>query len=631
MEKTSLKILISSFIIGIVILSVALFTNQTSDIALNQNQAASVQLAQEEAPGGGVETNNPNAATVGGNEETNSDLTYEPISGIDFEEIKSSGGDDGTFIGFLRMIFNWSIAIIIALSTIYTVFGAVQYMTTDAISGKDEGKKRMQAAIGGLILALISWLILFSINQNILSTNFLLRLQGVEVQNNNSGGGVTTESTNPGGGVTTGNSGSTAPTVTQQEGEDALAGNNVTVKNGARVDGMTETAIDVAGEVGLVIGTSDAPLVLSSGTDSITIANQSNPGNVFEFDYEDNEETKDELDAYFSNIAGQESVDSVTKYLPYTTIIGGQEVDVVLTDTGWTVEVWEDELQQNNSGNDTGDNTNTGGNYTFTGFENTGGNQQTGSNNTRGNQNNFQPTNTGGGELITVGNILDWLQQNNGGSFNNTNTGNDNNYDAGGGFNFNNFTTLDPRYENDAVFQNQAWNNVFFPNSSGVDLRNMSTELSDLILEVRGFCCDRVVDIKDSDGSVLYQTYNSSLNISSINISNSTFLLEESIVEPVNHSRVRTWEDIDYNILRNLYPSQTLLDITEYLDCVENSNRTYCRRPSNFRNIEDRYRDASRKGIDSRDILNGVEYLGRSGDVNFKATRINVNSWLLGI
>ena len=65
---------------------------------------------------------------------------------------------------FLSKIFNFGIAIAVALSVVVISIGGIQYMTTDSWNKKEEGKERIRNALMGLGLALISWLILFTIN-----------------------------------------------------------------------------------------------------------------------------------------------------------------------------------------------------------------------------------------------------------------------------------------------------------------------------------------------------------------------------------------------------------------------------------------------------------------------------------
>jgi hypothetical protein len=80
--------------------------------------------------------------------------------------------DDGDFDSIdkvLSKIFQWGIVTALVLAVLFIFLGSIQYMTTDAVFDKKEGITKIQSAIGGLILALVSWLILNTINENILS------------------------------------------------------------------------------------------------------------------------------------------------------------------------------------------------------------------------------------------------------------------------------------------------------------------------------------------------------------------------------------------------------------------------------------------------------------------------------
>ena len=66
-----------------------------------------------------------------------------------------------TYVG---QMFNLLIAIAVALAVIMIIIGGFEYMTTDSWGGKDEGKKKIKDAFVGLGLALISYLILYTIN-----------------------------------------------------------------------------------------------------------------------------------------------------------------------------------------------------------------------------------------------------------------------------------------------------------------------------------------------------------------------------------------------------------------------------------------------------------------------------------
>ncbi len=89
-----------------------------------------------------------------------------------------NGGSDITQIdlndlpGYIKTIFKIIMGIIGILAVIMIILGGVQYMSTDAVSGKEGGKETVTRAVGGLILALGAYLILNTINPHLLDINF---------------------------------------------------------------------------------------------------------------------------------------------------------------------------------------------------------------------------------------------------------------------------------------------------------------------------------------------------------------------------------------------------------------------------------------------------------------------------
>ncbi len=65
---------------------------------------------------------------------------------------------------YIPGIFNLAIGIAGVLAVLMIVIGGVEYMTTDAIGGKTEGKERINNALWGLLLVLVSWILLHTIN-----------------------------------------------------------------------------------------------------------------------------------------------------------------------------------------------------------------------------------------------------------------------------------------------------------------------------------------------------------------------------------------------------------------------------------------------------------------------------------
>ena len=91
--------------------------------------------------------------------------TYTPLESIPGTGISSTSPMTFTNLGaFFGQIFNYGIAVAAVLALIMIIAGGIQYMTTDSWNKKEEGKERIRNALYGLGLALVSWLILYTIN-----------------------------------------------------------------------------------------------------------------------------------------------------------------------------------------------------------------------------------------------------------------------------------------------------------------------------------------------------------------------------------------------------------------------------------------------------------------------------------
>ena len=101
---------------------------------------------------------------------------------------------------YLQTVFNYVIGISIFLATVVVVYGGFLYATTDAISTKQEGKKIIQDAFIGLGLALSSWLILYTINPDLLK--FDLSIERASLPTGTDGGTGSLVAIQSGGGMT---------------------------------------------------------------------------------------------------------------------------------------------------------------------------------------------------------------------------------------------------------------------------------------------------------------------------------------------------------------------------------------------------------------------------------------------
>lgn len=110
------------------------------------------------------------AQIPGGSGETEGFATYEPLAPL---PIGPGGSNEmpTQLATYLPAMFQFLIGIAGVLAVIMIVIGGIQYMSTDAIYGKTAGKEKITQALGGLLLAMVSWLILYTVNPNILNTN----------------------------------------------------------------------------------------------------------------------------------------------------------------------------------------------------------------------------------------------------------------------------------------------------------------------------------------------------------------------------------------------------------------------------------------------------------------------------
>lgn len=86
-------------------------------------------------------------------------------------------GKETTAIDYIPGIVKLLIGVATALAVLQIIIGGIQYMTTDAFSGKSSAKDTIQNAIIGLFLAMGAYLILYTINPRLVQFNLQLDKQ----------------------------------------------------------------------------------------------------------------------------------------------------------------------------------------------------------------------------------------------------------------------------------------------------------------------------------------------------------------------------------------------------------------------------------------------------------------------
>jgi hypothetical protein len=72
---------------------------------------------------------------------------------------------------YLNNMFRLGIGVAIGLAVIMIIWGGVQLVSTDSITGQLQGRDKITSALWGLVLALAAWVILQTINPQLLNTN----------------------------------------------------------------------------------------------------------------------------------------------------------------------------------------------------------------------------------------------------------------------------------------------------------------------------------------------------------------------------------------------------------------------------------------------------------------------------
>lgn len=99
-------------------------------------------------------------------------IVYCPLAFITGIMDKNFVVNNETLLAYLNALVKALIQVAGGLAVIIIIYGGIKYMSTDAILGKEEGKAMITNALLGLALALMSYLILLTINPALVSGSF---------------------------------------------------------------------------------------------------------------------------------------------------------------------------------------------------------------------------------------------------------------------------------------------------------------------------------------------------------------------------------------------------------------------------------------------------------------------------
>ena len=107
--------------------------------------------------------------------------TYVPLQkiGDKVTDITFDGKGD-TFSKYINDMYKLLVGVAGVLAVLMIMWGGIEYMSTDAIGGKEEAKGRINNALLGLMLALGSFLILKTVNSSFLKTNLNVDVANTE-------------------------------------------------------------------------------------------------------------------------------------------------------------------------------------------------------------------------------------------------------------------------------------------------------------------------------------------------------------------------------------------------------------------------------------------------------------------
>lgn len=108
-----------------------------------------------------------------------------PIPGV------GGAGDtvpSGDFAGYAQGLITFIIGFSAVLAVLWFMFGGFLYMTGEAISSKSQGREYMLNAVYGLVLLLASYLILYTINPQLVNLNLEIDSIGAPAGGGNGGG-----------------------------------------------------------------------------------------------------------------------------------------------------------------------------------------------------------------------------------------------------------------------------------------------------------------------------------------------------------------------------------------------------------------------------------------------------------
>jgi len=96
-------------------------------------------------------------------------IQYQPLEPLPGAEDSETVSDLPTY---LANMFKLAIGLAALFAVVMITIGGIEYMMSESLGGKADGKERITNAIIGLLLAVSAWLILYTVNPKTIEFNF---------------------------------------------------------------------------------------------------------------------------------------------------------------------------------------------------------------------------------------------------------------------------------------------------------------------------------------------------------------------------------------------------------------------------------------------------------------------------
>ncbi len=192
---------------------------------------------------------------------------------------------------YLPGLFKLAVGLSAAFAVFMIVIGGFQYMSTDALQGKEEGKARIWNSVKGLVLVIGAWLILYTINPGLLELRLSIETIEIKGPPSVSGGGVLGA-----GGTTPGRAMTPEQVIASNAVREALESVGIYTYTGpctkgqttgcVNLDGLTPTTISGLGALSSMVAEAGAGtyLTITGGTEGGHAAAGDHPkGNAIDF------------------------------------------------------------------------------------------------------------------------------------------------------------------------------------------------------------------------------------------------------------------------------------------------------------------------------------------------------------